>query len=433
VPRCPQLILLASAALVSACHDPEPSRDDVVCGREDRRSIPIWQTVALDMLVVVDRSPSMADQAPDLAALGATLSNVLETIEGGLPDTRVAVVTSDLGASGVLGCGAGDGGAFQGGARCGLEDRFLSTRPLASGGVAANFDGTLADALTCLLDLPASTCPVSQPLGAAVRALDGSVVGNAGFLRDYAALMVVVITDGDDCTLSSATALADVTAQGDLERAIDLACFARGTTCTPADPSTMGEHTGCVSRSNAGIADVASLVDRLTGLAARPRDLVVTTVAATGNPVVEAAQLADACAGDATATAAPRLANVFLPERTSVTSVCGEWGDALVWLADLFKVPLGASCLDPAIDLDPETAGFQVNCVSHIVDADGATLAPLPWCDAPGADRTRPCMVSITPDPQICLDGGARPEVSLGDERLPFGIRAELRCEVACE
>lgn len=433
VPRCVPLVVAISSLLVAACDGPEPFRGDV-CTREERRSIPIYQMPALDVLVVLDRSPSMADQAGDLTAFGTTLTHVLETIEGGVPDLHLAVITSELAATGVAGCDAGEDGAFQGGERCGLDGDFLVARQLASsGGVGGNFAGTLEETIACLVDAPPSTCPVSQPLGAAVRALNGSQPANTGFRRDYAALVVIIVTDGDDCTLATTTALADVSAQGDLEGAIDFACFARGTTCTPSDPSTTGTHTGCVSRADAGIADVGALVAQLRGLVPNPRALVITTVAATGDPVVaDGGRLADACAGNAAATAAPRLATVVLPERSSLTSVCGDWSDALVWLADLIRVPLGVPCVESKLDLDPAAPGYQANCVNRIAAQDGSTLAPLPWCDAPGVDRSQPCLEAFVPDPQVCIDG-ARVEVSLGDERLPDGIYVELRCEVLCE
>lgn len=437
MPRRTQHLLLACAALV-ACNDADPSRDDIVCGREEQRVIPLWQKPALDILVVLDRSPSMADEQTKLATFGADMKLVLEQIEGGLPDMHIAIVTSDLGASGVGGCGAGDGAAFQNGPRCGLTSSFLEARGLVAGGVAGNFPGTLEDALACLLDVPMSTCPVSQPLGAAVRALDGSVTANVGFRRDYAALLVVVVTDGDDCTLTASNALADVAAQGDLEGAIDFACFARGTVCTPSDPATPGAHTECRSRANAGVADVDALITQLRALQ-DPRNLFVSTVAASGDPVVlGSGRLDDACSGNPVASAAPRLATIALSDRTFRTNVCGDWIDSLIVFAELTRTSLGVACLDASVDLDPATPGFQVNCVNRLADRDGNTIAPLPWCDATGVDRSGPCIESLVPDVQTCSGTalgapGAAVHVSLGDERLPEELYAELRCEVLCE
>lgn len=425
--------LLAASILLAACTEPEPYRGDV-CSRETQYDIPVMQRPAIDVLVVLDRSPSMADQAGELSAYASTLDAVLQTVEGGVPDLHLAVVTSDLGASGVAGCGAGDGGAFRAPAPCGVDGNFLQARGLVEGGIAGNFTGTLEDTLTCLFDAPMSTCPVSQPLGAALRALDGSVAGNAGFRRDYAALMVLVVTDGDDCTLATPTALADVTAANDLEGAIDFACFARGTACTPADPATPGAHTGCVPRGDAGIAQVSTLVAQLQSFESRPWDFVISTVAATGDPFVLAdARLDDACIDNPVAIAAPRLASVFLPDRSSMTSVCGDWTDSLAWIAEGQRTTLGIPCLAPELDLDPATPGFQVNCVTRLAGENGETIAPLPWCDAPGVDRSRPCLEPFTEYPEACFDGAPSLQWSLGDTRLPAGIRIELRCELACE
>jgi hypothetical protein len=427
-----RLAVLSLVLVLAACDEPDPGGGGL-CTREDQRVVPIWQEPALDILVVLDRTPSMSDQAADLQRLAETTHAVLSTIEGGVPDTHLAVITSDLGATGVAGCGAGDGGAFQGGVRCELDDAYLSANSLADGTVRINGAGTLDAAVTCLFDVPASTCPVSQPLGAAVRALDGSVAANAGFRRDYAALVVLVVTDSDDCTLATATALSDVTAQGDLEASIDFACFARGTTCTPADPSTNGAHTQCLSRGDAGISDVIPLVTQLQSFVTDPRNLVITTIAGPADPFVEnGARLANTCSAMVgAATAAPRLARISLPERSSITNVCDDWSNSLIWLAELIRVPLGQLCVDDKLDLVPSTPGFQVNCVNRLTNLMGMTVAPLPWCNAPGVDLTRPCIDPFTSDPAACPDGAAV-HVSLGDSRLPDGTYIELRCEVLC-
>jgi hypothetical protein len=416
-------------AIISACHEPEPYHGDA-CGREDQRLVPIWQKPALDVLVVLDRSSSMADHAADLQRYARTTEAVLTTVEGGVPDLHLAVVTSDLGAGGVAGCDAGDAGAFYAPACCGLDGNFLRARGLVEGGVGGNFSGTLLSTLACLFEPPVTTCPVSQPLGAAVQALEG----NPDFRRDYALLLVLVVTDGDDCTLATANALADVTAANDLEGAVEFACFARGASCTPADPSTPGAHTGCTPRTDAGIADVGALVAQLQTFVDDPKMLVISTVAPTADPFVLAGgRLGDSCGGSVVASAAPRLESVFLPDRTSLVDVCGDWTDSVIWIAESIRVPLANFCLSPEIDLDPATQGYQTNCATRLVDENGATVAPLPFCDAAGVDRSRPCLEPFIADPQQCPEGGPSVGWSLGDERLPDGARVELRCEIACE
>jgi len=354
VPR--RLLLLL--VVLSACHEAPPFSGET-CGREVGRVAPVWQRPAFDVLVVLDRSPSMAEHTSGVAAFARTTATVLETLAGGVPDLHLAVVTSDL--------DAGDAGAFQGGARCGLDGAFLRARELTAGGVGGNFPDGLDDALACLYDVPLSTSPVSQPLGAAVRALDGSRPGNAGFRRDDAVLLVVVVTASDDATAAPA----------------------------------------------GGLADVAALVAQLETHVVDRRLLVVASIAP---------------------SQAPRLASIDLPERTSMTDVdAADWSDALTWLAELPRIPLLGYCVGAELDLDRETPGFQVNCANRVVDAAGATVAPLPWCDAPDVDLARPCLHPFTPDEAACPGGGASFTVSLGDERLPIPLYVELRCEVACD
>ena len=54
----------------------------------------------VDILFVIDDSPSMADKQTNLAKNFPDFINVLNTIQGGLPDVHIGVVTSDVGSKG---------------------------------------------------------------------------------------------------------------------------------------------------------------------------------------------------------------------------------------------------------------------------------------------------------------------------------------------
>jgi hypothetical protein len=363
-----RLTALAPFALL-ACVEQTPAGDRV-CSREDRRLFPIYQRTAVDLLFIVDRTPSMSDEQATLLANAPVFANVLQQLEGGLPDLHVAVVTTDVGGQGVTGCTAGDGARFQGGARCGLSGTFLD---------AHQGDTGVAEAFTCLLDLPLSTCPVSQPIAAMIRALDGSDPANDGFRREDAYLAVVIITDGDDCSLVEAAALSGLAD----EQSVDVRCAALG------EPP---------------LASVADSIDWI-----RPDDpkfLIGTLIA--GSP--------------------PRLSQLepALPERYNHVDVNGpNWGDALIQLA-WWDPGVGNQCFETDIDMEPTIPGIQPECVGSFHTRDDSTR--LPWCNEPGAGQ--PCM-RVVDDPLWCPDA-VKLNVETGDQRFPGGAWADIRCALPC-
>ena len=67
--------------------------------------IPATPNPDLDILFVVDNSPSMADKQQSLAANFPQMMDVLGTLDGGLPNLHVGVVSSDMGTSTTMGTG----------------------------------------------------------------------------------------------------------------------------------------------------------------------------------------------------------------------------------------------------------------------------------------------------------------------------------------
>src|SRR5438132_3606142 len=64
------------------------------------KDIPVTLNRDIDILFLVDDSPSMADKQANLEANFHRFIEVLETIDGGLPNVHIAVATSDLGTKG---------------------------------------------------------------------------------------------------------------------------------------------------------------------------------------------------------------------------------------------------------------------------------------------------------------------------------------------
>lgn len=392
--------------VVCACTEPPPDVPQA-CGAELRSSIVVVERAPIDLLLVVDRTPSMADQADDLRANLRAFATVLSSIGGGLSDLHLAVITTDLGGVGVPGCTArGDAGAFVDAQRCGIDGTFL--RDDGRGG--RNHDG-FADAFACLGEPPLSTCPVNQPFAAIIAALDGSVARNDGFRRPHAQLTLVIISDSDDCSLLDPDALAGVTG----EPAVDYTCHTLG-------PS---------------LADLDATLQYLRTTVEGARGLLLATI--TGSADVRIGpgpSLAPVCDGARIAGPAPRLHAAELPDLTTRTDLCtANWADALseVAMAPLFP-PLYHVCISPSIDLVPEVPGLQVDCVATLLDLDHSPLEPLgvvPACSDPTRDPDAPC-IRFALDPEACADG-IRATLAHEPGSLPLRTQVDLRCAAACE
>lgn len=427
------IALVALAACTEAQSVDPPG--ELVCSREWQRSFPTSRRPPTDLLFVLDRTPSMADEAAGLAVNAAALADVLAQVEGGLPDLHVAVVTSDLGGAGVPGCAAGDGGRFQGGARCGLDGAYLDFHRLADGTPVQNFSGSFRDALTCLLEVPLSPCPVSQPIGALVRALDGSEPSHDGFRRDDAYLYFVVITDGDDGTALDAEVFRGVSGDtpADLEAAVDQRAFALGASCSPGNPLIAGVHDHCIERSDAGFASIAASVDALR--TDDDRWLIGGLIAGPSHVLVVDGGLASVCPAGATtvATGAPRLAalRAALPNRFAEADVCGEnWSDILVQL-DTGWGAIVNRCAEAVLDLEPAVPGLQVECLANLRDGAGERIAGLSSCATAG---TGEMCLRLIDDPVSCPgDGEAAFVVETRGSILPHGSWLDLRCRIPCD
>src|SRR5262245_27261598 len=89
--------LLCSVGLLAGCPDRTTSEVNPEQGRVEAKSLPIKQNRNVDLLFVIDNSGSMADKQQNLRDNFPNFINVLNTIQGGLPDVHIGVVTSDMG------------------------------------------------------------------------------------------------------------------------------------------------------------------------------------------------------------------------------------------------------------------------------------------------------------------------------------------------
>lgn len=300
----------------------------------------------IDLLFVIDNSNSMRDEQLSLAANFNRFVNVLQNIDGGLPDVHIGIVTTDLGAGpfNISGCqGNGDNGLLQnaptGGGCNAPSDRYISDIAGANGTRIRNYQGSLAETFSCIAQVGVTGCGFERPLDAMVRALDGSNLANEGFLRPEALLAVVIISDEDDCSVVDPNMYDSSQSQDNINSVLgplsSFRCFEFGVRCDPDTPREAGVRSNCSPRQNSPyMADIDVYSDFLKGLKDNPGNVVVAGIVGPSSPVSVSLndgepRLDPSCmntAGDGDADPAVRL-NGFLdqfPERNTATTICND-------------------------------------------------------------------------------------------------------------
>ncbi len=177
----------------------------------------------LDLVFMIDNSPSMGPKQDKLRAQFPNLINALKSpIDGTLPDLRVAIIDSDLGTGGAYPAGVhqidspcgpngdngnsiwGDQGKFQmrGAANCGVTDPNALWLEYKSG-QPVNYTGNITDVFSCLAaNLGTLGCGEEHQLAAFEWALLATNMNQDQhvMLRPNAYLGLVFLSDEDDCS-----------------------------------------------------------------------------------------------------------------------------------------------------------------------------------------------------------------------------------------
>jgi hypothetical protein len=232
---------------------------------------------------VIDNSHSMEPRQAELAATFPQLIDALRSYALGsdgsgkpcsvgdksgcnIPDLRIGVVTTDLGAGnwGHPSCAVtgGDDGKLQNTPRVSAcsppmdpwiayDQKTMSSNVLTG---ASNHIDRVKAAFGCIAPVGIAGCGFEQTLAAARRALDPALEVNKGFLRGDAVLAVVFITDEDDC--SGGGEIFDPSQQGlgDLLGPLNsFRCFEFGVTCE-VNGRAPGPRTDCKPKSKLAAA-----------------------------------------------------------------------------------------------------------------------------------------------------------------------------------
>ena len=436
-----RIVVAGSILLLAACPDRPISKVDPVQTGQITRDVPVSADV--DILFVIDNSSSTSDKQLLFAQNFSNFVSAIDTFPTGRPNLHIGVVTTtvDVGVGGYFSDGAGcptltsqpNSATLQyngllrtipvdsscAGSLPNDGSRFFSDIATSPTSRTTNYAGDLASALTCVAQVNDNGCGFEAPLEAMKRALDPTInPQNAGFLRDGAALAVIILTEADDASISDKSILSPMLhSDFALQPGNAYKCDQPVINAT-----TPGTYTNCVVRtpdnSPAGgiqskLADPSSYFDFLTSIK-DPSQLIVALIAgdpqypapaATNTVVTDFAavqgsnvlELAPSCHAmingkDAVARPSIRL-NDFLSNfgdhglfatvcQTSYANVLTDIGTLL------FKAV--SPCLEGSIDvtdIDSANPGTQIDC--SVVDVVGInSMTPqsteLPVCEMMG-------------------------------------------------
>jgi hypothetical protein len=329
---------------------------------------------AVDVLFVIDNSNSMETKQKRLAQ---DFPRLIQKLEQAKLDYRVGVISTDLGAGGfsLASCETpgGDGGKLHSKpgqlapAGCPTpKDAWIESKS----GVTNVPGNDVAAAFSCIARLGVGGCGFEQPLESMRRALDPALNLNPGFIRPNAALVVVIITDEDDCSAKDPNLFDPAnTALGPLT---SFRCTEYGITCD-VNGRTPGARQSCVPSTGSYLFDLQRYMDLLTQL--KPSgDVILSVIAGPASPVEVALDGANpalkmSCtSADGGGLPAVRLSSLVgsFGKRGALTSVCdSDFGLALDMVGNLVVEQIQVTwCLpwEPT-DLKPQTADLDGDCL----------------------------------------------------------------------
>jgi hypothetical protein len=457
-------LLGVSVGLLAGCPDRSISEVTPLQGRVEAKDIPVVINRDLDLLFVIDDSPSMADKQANLIKNFPEFMKVLSSIPGGLPNVHIGVVTSDLGTQGagdsnpsfgpgigqlgMGGCsGTGKDGNLQLFTAAGAVggDLFISDIADPVSGIRTrNYmpatEARLEEIFGQMASAGAGGCGFEQHLEAMRHALQPSNAVNQRFLRKgdpvthegEAYLGVIIIADEDDCSLQHYSMLGpENTTLGPQQ---SFRCTRFGVTCnqngqTSSAMNQIGPKGQChPSDDSPYLTKVNDYVTFLKGLKSSPRKVIVAGIVGDPDPVATELRapprsppgttpipaLAHSCTyngADGTEVADPAIRIKFFldqfPNRSTFSTICQrDLSGGLQQIGDLLKTVIGDPCIEGKLaDVDPKTAGPQYECsVSYVKNPDDpvAQETLLPKCTPEsGAATNLPCW-HLASDPVNC-------------------------------
>jgi hypothetical protein len=440
------------------------------------KDIPIHMRRDIDILFVIDNSGSMAEEQTSLTTNFPRFINVLQSIDGGLPNVHIGVVSSNVGITPfqTTGCtGNGDDGKLQNSPRgaCTPPSGYFISDILADDGTSrvTNYPATttLADTFTCIAKLGNQGCGLEQHLESMKRALDGHRPENANFIRNGegddpdAYLAVIFVADEDDCSAKDGTVFDP--SQNDISDPLgpfgSFRCTEFGIVCDGSPPARApGSYSNCEPAPDSPDAYIwhpDHYVDFLKDLKNNEQSVIVAGIIGNPTPVnvtlnTDGDPTLDCSCGCGTAqTAAPAVRLSYFmdqfPGRSTFTSICNEdLSSALDQIAQLLRTVLGNPCLEGPVDVtdtDGNPAnGIQLACqVSDVTNKgeDNEESVVIPRCPMSGPTMpdtsNLPCWW-VSEEPTICTAASQPTQLLLHVERggvEPDDVTVVARCVTA--
>ena len=428
------------------------------------QEIPIDINRDLDLLFVIDNSNSMREEQVSLSQNFPRFIEVLEGIEGGLPNVHIGVISTDMGVgpgNNVSLCNSPDNGNLLGPCsetpenpecaaifstpgdtrKCsglGTTDNKPYLQDILdeeSGDRVFNYEnGSLVENFACRATQGIGGCGLEQPLAAMQAALEGNG-NNDGFLRENAFLGIIFITDEDDCSAADTSLFTDIES--------GFVCFEEGVVCNPDNPTELGLKSECRPREDSALsASVSSYVEFVNGLKSDPGRIVVANISGTlvDNSVTvglndnEALEVSPSCQTNNGVAFPPVRLNAFTNSfrNNTITEICQEnLEPALDEIARLIITKIGTRCVPDGI---VSVNGIPQCTVNDVVNPDDEDRVgtPVSMCSSPanavaeapcwyfGADEEDQCTTELK---QVLV-------VERNGVVPPVNSRIELRCEL---
>ena len=329
----PLVLLLLLAACTSNRTVGQPNlhvRDDtIVFGHRDK----------VDILFMVDNSPGLPQARVGLMQAFPELVKRIEALalNGAPASYHIGVVDSDLGAGPfTLNQGQchpdGDNGQLRtvpaSGASnvppacsnlaLGNGDSFIEYDSATGATNLGSFD--VATAFSCISATGGAGCGFEHQLESVYRALTTPGL-NAGFVRDDALLVIVWLTDEDDCSAPPDSPLFDPSSTGIAQYGPlhSFRCTQFGITCDghPLDGSAL-TSSNCAPATGGPLFDVQRYADLFNrpraagGVKDSPADVLLVSIIPPASPVV--VQVTQPCADQVNTPSCPILGNVCGPD-----------------------------------------------------------------------------------------------------------------------
>jgi hypothetical protein len=458
--------LAAVAPVIWACNartlEPPTLKPEATYGKNFQQTI----NRNVDMLFLVDDSSSMRLSQDNLLRNFPIFMQRLADPPG-LPNIHVAVISSDMGAGdgSVAGCDTSGGkrGIFQYTARgmCTASGLDAGATYISDIGGVRNYQGNLPEVFTCIAALGEAGCGFEHQFSAILRALgaDGQPppLENQGFLRPDAYLVIIMITNEDDCSATPGVPLFDTGSNTNLASQLgppaNFRCNEFGHLCDDGmggsagpsrhapgnDVAAMVSYNNCRSNDrDRYLLPVADVAAAIKSLKSDPSQVLVAAITGLATPYTvnwKAPSTADTTCGAAScpwpviahsctvpsdgsfADPAVRISE-FVTQFGSnglVLPICSDnFGPSLDNIARLINASLQPPCITQRVAFKPNTTEYDCTVISHTANGAGGFIdAPVQACAA--VNNQAPCwqlqmgmcggmnqqglVVNVSPDP----------------------------------